>query len=138
MSEAAPTPPERVELPEDEPFWRAVDAGRLDLVRCDDCGAWSGIARSCVVCGSTAYSWAPASGRGTLRTFAVFHRPYNRYFGQRLPYNVAVIALEEGPDLLTNVVGVELDALAVGMPVEIVMRPLGDSLIPQAVPRYHE
>lgn len=127
-------PPSRVERPEEAGFWQAIDEGRLDLFRCDDCGAWSGFARSCVTCGSPRHSLAPASGRGLVRSFAIFHRPYHKYFAAEVPYNVAVVALEEGPDLLTNVVDVELAELVVGMPVEVVVRERGGAKIPQAVP----
>ena len=130
-----PEPPKRVELPEDAEFWRHVDDGELALVRCDDCGAWSGFARSCVACGSRKFSWHVASGRGTVRGVAVFHRGFHPYFEAMLPYNVAVVALEEGPDLLTNVVDAATDEVKVGMPVRIVMRRRGDALVPQAVPQ---
>ena len=129
-----PAPPERVELVEDAGFWRAVDAGHLELARCDECGAWSGVARSCVACGSPTYSWHRASGRGVVRTFAVFHRPFHKYFAELLPYNVAVVALEEGPEIVTNVVDTPLAEIDVGMPVRIEMRLRGEALIPQAVP----
>jgi uncharacterized OB-fold protein len=131
---SAPEPPTRVELPEEAEFWQHVDAGELALVRCDECGAWSGFARSCVVCGSRDYSWHVASGRATVRSVAVFHRGFHPYFEAALPYNVAVLALDEGPDLVTNVVDVPPEEVEVGMPVRIVMRRRGENLIPLAVP----
>jgi uncharacterized OB-fold protein len=129
-----PEPPDRVVLPEDEPFWAAIDEGRLDLVRCDACGAYSGFARSCVACGARAYSWVPAAAEGEVVSFVTFRRPYHRYFGDMLPYDVAVVRLEEGPDLLTNVCDVDVEEIVVGMRVRIVVRDRGKSRIPVAVP----
>jgi uncharacterized OB-fold protein len=123
-----------VELPEEADFWQHVDRGELALVRCDACGAWSGFARSCVVCGSPRYSWHVVSGRGTVSSVAVFHRGFHPYFEAELPYNVVVVALDEGPDLLTNVADISPEEVEVGMQVQIVMRRRGDGLIPQAIP----
>jgi uncharacterized OB-fold protein len=128
------TPPDRVVPPEDESFWAAIDEGRLDLVRCDACGAYSGFARSCVVCGAREFSWVPATGEGEVVSFVTFRRPYDRFFAEMVPYNVAVVRLDEGPDLLTNICDVDVDQIEVGMRVRIVVRERGHNLIPLAVP----
>jgi hypothetical protein len=127
-------PPEPSVLPEDEPSWQDIEAGRISLVKCDACGAWSGFARSCVACGAREYSWHPASGLGVVRSFVVFHRPYHPYFATQLPYNVAVIELDEGPEMVTNVVDVPPEEIEIGMKVRLVARKIGEHSIPQAAP----
>ena len=127
-------PPERCDSAADAPFWEAIDRGELVLARCTACGTHYPSSQACTACGAgaDALEWVRASGRGTIRTFAVFHRAYHPFFAQLVPYNVAVVTLEEGPDLLTNVVGCRNEELAVGMRVRIVTRNRGDTAIHQA------
>jgi uncharacterized OB-fold protein len=66
------------------------------------------------------FTWKPVSGKGTLFSFVVFHRPYHPGFKGDLPYNVSLVELDEGPRLLTNIVGIANDELRVGMSVEVV------------------
>ena len=56
------------------------------------------------------------------------HQRYHPGFVDDLPYNVAVVELEEGPRLNTNIVGVENEDLRVGMPVEVVFEELSDEV----------
>jgi uncharacterized OB-fold protein len=55
-----------------------------------------------------------------VNSWVVFHQSYFRGFDGELPYNVAEVELEEGPRLLTNLVGITNDQISAGMPVEIV------------------
>ncbi len=117
-----PAAPRRVIAVEDAPFWQALDDGEFKLARCP-CGAWYARTQACLRCGNraSALQWLPASGRGAIKTFVIFDKPYHPWFATRLPYVVAVVALEEGPELLTNVIEVPVDAVAIGMKVQIVI-----------------
>lgn len=75
----------------------------------------------------------PASGRGTLFTFAIVHKLFHPAFADDLPYNVAVVELDEGPRLSTNIVEVANDQLKVGMSVTVVFERLSEEI---AVPRF--
>jgi uncharacterized protein len=99
------------------PFWEAARRGELRLQRCLDCGAHRFPAgRWCPACRGERTEWARASGRGTVESFCVFHKPY--FPGLGTPYNVAVVRLEEGVKLFSNVVGVPNERIEVGMVVE--------------------
>ena len=99
------------------PFWEAARRGELCIQRCLDCGAHRFPAgRWCPACRGERTEWARASGRGTVESFCVFHKPY--FPGLGVPYNVAVVTLEEGARLFTNVVGVPDRRIEVGMAVE--------------------
>ncbi|MGE0487048.1 MAG: Zn-ribbon domain-containing OB-fold protein [Gammaproteobacteria bacterium] len=118
-------PPQRVVGPGEAPFWAAIDAGTLALAHCA-CGACYAQSQACLACGAAAEAlhWAPAAGRATLVSYVVFDKAYHAYFAARLPYVVAVVALVEGPELVTNVVEVaaaELaaGALRIGMPLQL-------------------
>ena len=128
--------PARVVAVEDQPFWDAIDAGRLVLARCR-CGACYARLQACLKCdaGATALTWTPACGRGTVRTFVVFDKAYHAYFAGRVPYVVALVTLEEGPEILTNVIDIDVSAVTIGMPVRIVIADRGGQKIHQASAR---
>jgi len=121
---------------EDQPFWDALDAGNFVLARCT-CGAYYARSQACLRCGADAQTltWVLASGRGTVRTFVVFDKPYHPYFKERLPYVVAVVALEEGPEITTNIVDADISAIEIGMPVCIIISERGGYKIHQASAR---
>ena len=135
-TQATLAPPRRVVAVEDQPFWDALDGGNFVLARCT-CGAYYARSQACLRCGAGArtLTWAPASGRGTVRTFIVFDKPYHPYFKERTPYVVAVIALEEGPEITTNVVDTDVTNVEIGMPVRIVIGERGGHKIHQASAR---
>lgn len=129
-------PPKRVVSVEDQPFWDALDAGNFVLARCT-CGAYYPRLQACLKCGAdaSALTWVSASGRGTVRTFVVFDKPYHPYFKDRLPYTVAVVALEEGPEITTNIIDTDVANVTIGMLVRIVISTRGEEKIHQASTR---
>lgn len=107
--------------PESDPFWEACSRHVLELQRCDACHQfWFPPSHRCIHCLSDAWTWTPVSGRGQVYTFTVFHRAYHRAFTDEIPYAVAVVELEEGPRLISNVVGCAPGEVRVGMPVSVV------------------
>jgi len=96
----------RFDLPtpnsETQPYWDAARNGRLLIKRCADCGR--------------AHSWS------------VVYRNDLPPFHERVPYVAAVVDLEEGPRMMTNVVDTDVDALRVGMPLEVDFRPVADAV----------
>jgi uncharacterized OB-fold protein len=122
---------------ENEPFWNAAREQRLVMPKCGSCGKYSFPAsNACQHCGAETLAWVPVSGRGTVFSFVVYHRVYDQAFKDRVPYVVAVIALEEGPRLLTNIVGCEIDQVRCDMPVHVVFDDVreGGMVIPQFTP----
>lgn len=115
--------------PETQPFWDAAREGRLDLQRCEPCGllVWYP-RRRCHRCGSDALGWETLSGRGTVHAFTVVHRAPDADLVDRVPYVVALVDLDEGARLMTNVVDCDPGDVRVGMPVSVRFRPLGDTL----------
>ncbi len=119
-SKPVPVPSE-----ESKPFWEAASKGQLQLQHCLDCGAHRfppGVL--CPECSSTATEWTSVSGRGKVYSFVVFHRAYHPGFEGELPYAVACIELEEGPRLLSNIVGIPADRVRCDMPVEVVFEAI--------------
>lgn len=117
--------------PEARPYWDGLREHRLMLPRCRDCGRAHHYPRVvCPFCGSRRLEWIQASGRGRLHTFAIAHQILNRAFRVPLPVVLAMVELEEGPRLLTNLVNVEPDParLRCEMPVEVVYERLTDEI----------
>jgi uncharacterized protein len=106
------------------PFWEKTRRGELYLQRCQDCGhIWYPASTNCPKCLSTNFEWRAMSGRGTVWSFVVYHHCWHPGFEKDIPYNVAMIQLEEGPIVITNIVNVPNDSIKVGMPVNVVFEP---------------
>ncbi|MGW1027412.1 Zn-ribbon domain-containing OB-fold protein [Streptomyces sp. NPDC002577] len=117
----------RFDLPEPDAFtrryWDAAADGQLLLRRCRACGLAHHYPREfCPHCWSEDADWEQASGRATLYTWSVVHRNDLPPFGTRTPYVAAVVDLEEGPRMMTEVVDYEEGALRIGMRLEAAFR----------------
>jgi uncharacterized protein len=102
------------------PFWEGCGRGELLLQHCTACGALRHPpAALCARCHSDAHEWRPASGRGSVHSFVVVHHAFHPAWEGSLPYVVATVALEEGPHLVTNIVGAPIEQVRIGLPVEV-------------------
>jgi uncharacterized OB-fold protein len=111
------------------PFWDGCRRGELLLQRCSNCGRLRyPAAVVCPDCLSAEAQWQPMSGRGTVFSFVVFHRAYHPAWEAKVPYNVALIELDEGPIMLSNMVAIDNTELAVGLPVAIAFEAVDESL----------
>ena len=117
--------------PETQPFWDGCKAGELRLQRCVDCGGSYFPPRPfCPACGSRAVESYAASGRASLYSYVINHRP--RPDMGDAPHSIAVVTLEEGPRMMTNIVGCPQtpEALILDMPVEVTFETFGDTALP--------
>ena len=115
------------------PYWAALKAGTHTFQRCKNCGhAWLPARSECPECLGDQWSWEQAGGRARLISWVVYRFAHHASFAQRLPYNVAVVQLEEGPRLISNIVGSEPAALRIDMPLKMIVENEG----PFAVARF--
>ncbi|KWE18344.1 DNA-binding protein [Burkholderia cepacia] len=120
---ALPTP-----TPETQHFWEGTRARELRLQRCNACAkAYFPPRPFCPFCGSRAISVFLASGRATLYSYAIQYRSAP---GFEPPYSLAVVTLEEGPRMLTNIVGCPQtpEALQLDMLLEVDFTVLDDRI----------
>lgn len=124
---------------ENREFWAALKRNELRLQQCSNCSHLRyPINPYCPQCLSTDHSWEALSGRGSVFSYIVFHQVYNSAFAGEAPYNVALIQLDEGPRMFSNVVGVPNDAVEVGDRVEILFDPVTDEVtLPRFRPARH-
>jgi uncharacterized OB-fold protein len=116
------------------PFWQAAARGELRMQCCLDCGHIRyPINHICPRCLSGRSEWRRLSGHGEVFSTIVFHQVYHAAFAQEVPYNVSVIQLEEGPRMISNVVGVAPQSVKVGDKVEAIFDTVSDDI---AIPRF--
>jgi uncharacterized protein len=109
-----------VRTEENAPFWDSAKRHALEMQRCGGCGRFRyPVADFCPRCLSSETDWQPVSGKATLYSFIIVHQRYDPSFADDLPYNVAVVELEEGPRLVSNIVGIPNGEIRVGMPLAI-------------------
>jgi uncharacterized OB-fold protein len=120
-----PTP-----VPETAPFWDAAKDERLLIQRCDSCGRHYFYPRPfCPHCASDDVVWHEVSGRGRLVSYVINHRPLPPAEG---PQIIALVQLDEGVRLLTNIVDAAPDpaALTLDAPVRVTFQQRGEYKLP--------
>jgi len=104
--------------PTEQPFYDACAAGKLVLQRCQSCGHVLFYPRThCDTCQSDQLVWKDASGTGTVASYTVVRRGVSADF--ETPYVIALIDLDEGPRMMSQIVGADLDGLTVGLSVKV-------------------
>jgi uncharacterized OB-fold protein len=113
--------PEIIETAVTKPYWQALSEGRLDFQHCRACGhRWLPARAQCPACLSDDSEWQPASGKGRIVSWVVYRMAYAPHLADRVPYNVAIVELAEGPRLMTNIVDhPDGKGLSVEAPVEL-------------------
>ena len=107
---------------ESAPFWSACRDHRLTMQCCSECEHHQyPPATFCEKCRSSKLRWVAVSGRGSVFSWIVVRHPIpSDVFGDVVPYVVALIELEEGPRMASNVIGCDVEAITDGMAVEVV------------------
>jgi len=114
---------------ETQPFWDGCRERRFLIRHCNACDEDHFYPRPfCPKCWSDDVGWKQASGRATLYTYSIVHQNDLPPFNERVPYVAAVVDLEEGPRVMTNIEGVPFDDLRVDMPVVVDFKPLDDEI----------
>ena len=117
--------------PETQPYWDGLKEHKLMLPKCEDCDTPFFYPRIlCPYCQSRHITWIQASGKGKLYSFEIVYQHLNRRFNVPRPYILAMIELDEGPRLMSNLIHIEADPQVVkcDMPVEIVFEKLTDDI----------
>ncbi|MBK5221778.1 MAG: OB-fold domain-containing protein [Acidimicrobiia bacterium] len=130
---SAPTAPARTRpIPEPTPetahFWEGTRTGELRIQRCSDCAsAYFPPRPFCPACSSRNVEVEAASGRATLYSYVIHHREVP---GFTSPYAIAVVELEEGPRMMTNIVECEQtpEALVLDMALEVTFEQVNDEI----------
>jgi uncharacterized OB-fold protein len=115
--------------PLNQPFWEHARRGMLAVQVCSSCqDIHFPPSPVCPHCLSSEQSWRIASGRGTLMSWADFHRAYWDGFKEELPYRVCLVRLEEGPLLVSNLLPSDREP-RLDAPVEVVFESATEEIV---------
>ena len=100
--------PQPVPDADTSPFWDACRRHELLLQQCGSCASWRFPPRPrCPSCRSDRFSWQHVSGKGRIASYTICHPPVLAAYADRVPYNVVVVELAEGPFIISNLVDAE-------------------------------
>ena len=117
--------------PDSAPFWAGLAEGRLLLQQCRACARHRfPPAETCPHCRGVEAEWQPAGGNGRVYSWIVVRHPVPaEVFADEVPYVVALIDLDEGVRIVSNLVGIEPEAVRDGMPVRLTFRDSGGRVL---------
>lgn len=116
------------------PFWDGCAAGELRMQQCGACDLIRyPVSETCPRCLSPEHEWRTLSGRGEVLSVIGFHRAYNSAWADRVPYNVALVQLSEGPRMFSNILPLDQVRVPAGTPVRVVFEPAGNGI---SIPRF--
>lgn len=121
-------------------YWRGAAEGTLLVLRCVACGYLSHPPDvACARCGAAALDPAPMSGFGTVYSFTIVRQAFDPAFVPEIPYVVALVELDEQPGLLllANIVDIDIDAVDIGLRVEVTFEDRDGHAVPQFRPSDH-
>lgn len=122
-----PEKPVPVVNPWARPFWKAAKEKRLIIQKCKDCEKHIFYPRiACPSCFSDQVDWVEASGKGKVYSFTVVMNNAPSSFIIDMPYVIAIVKLQEGVQMLTNIVGCDPEEVTCDMPVEVTFEKLND------------
>lgn len=114
---------------ETRPFWEACRRRRLLIQKCDACGEYQFYPRGiCADCWTTDIAWVSSSGKGTVWSFTVTYQNRTPGFAEEVPYVLALVELDEGVKMFTNIVECSPRDVKMGMPVEVTFAQATDRI----------
>jgi uncharacterized OB-fold protein len=137
MLETSRPKPLPVVTEENRPFWEGCQQGKLLLQFCTQCQRYQFYPRLyCMHCGFDRLRWVEASGHGVIYSYSIIHQNKSPEFVNDTPYNVAIVQLEEGPRMLSDIVDIAAADLRVDLPVTVVFDRVTDTIsLPRFCPR---
>ncbi len=109
------------------PFWEGVQHNKLMMQKCKSCGTWLNPPRPmCPKCRSQEDEWVAVKGTGKIYSWVTFNESPHPAF--QAPYEAVLVELDEGPRIVSNMVGVKPEELKIGMAVEVTFEKVADDL----------
>jgi uncharacterized protein len=126
METLKPIPPIQ---PWTRPFWQATREGKLMIQQCQSCGRNVFYPRlSCPFCFSDRLDWIESSGKGKVYTFSAVRNNAPSAFMADMPFVIAIVRLDEGVQMMTNIIGCDPAQVYCEMPVTVVFEKLNDEI----------
>jgi uncharacterized protein len=115
-------------------YWAYCKNHELRMQKCLQCGYIRfppGIV--CPRCHSMQTEWIKLSGQGKIYSFVIYRRAYHPAYRKDIPYIVAIIQLNEGPRMESNVAGCQPEDIRIDMPVEVSFEDIDENI---SIPKY--
>jgi uncharacterized OB-fold protein len=120
--------------PETAPYWEGCREQKLLIQRCSSCGHHQFYPRIlCTECTSQQVEWVSACGRGKVVSFTIVRQAISEAYAADVPYVIALIQLDEGPTMMSNVIQSDPESVMVGMPVEVIFEAWSEEI---TVPKF--
>ena len=119
-------------------YWESCARRQLSIQQCTDCKTFRHLPTpTCPNCQSFNWEYTPVSGNGTVFSYTVAHHSVHPALGDKVPYNIVLVNLDDAPvRLVSNLVGVEIDHVEIGMAVEVTWEEQAPgTVIPRFRPR---
>lgn len=111
------------------PYWQYCKNHELRMQKCTECDHIRFPASIlCPACHSMCAEWLKLSGRGTIYSYIVFRQAYHPAYQDEIPYVVAIIQLDEGPRMESNIIGAGLNEIKIGMTVNVFFEDVSDEI----------
>ena len=122
--------------PDSAPYWDGAKDGKLMIQRCKKTGQTFLYSRQLVPgVDDSQTEWIRASGKGEVYSFTIARRPAGQAFAGDCPYVIVSVTLAEGARIMSNLVTDDVDAVRIGMPVQVFFDEVSDELtIPKFMP----
>ncbi len=114
-------------------FWSGCADRKLFFRKCTQCAKFHAPTRYACSCGSTDLSWTEMSGSGTVFSYTIVHRAPDPAFKNDLPYVIAIIEMDEGGRLMSNVIDCDPNSVVIGMSVQAVFEIVSEGI---GVPKF--
>ncbi|MEE8386320.1 MAG: Zn-ribbon domain-containing OB-fold protein [Dehalococcoidia bacterium] len=102
------------------PYWEALREHKLSLPKCNKCAKLAFPPRPfCPFCFEADQTWTEMSGKGTVHTFSVVYQNRSPGFADEVPYVVGYVTLDEGPQMMSNITGIDPTEVRIGQKVEL-------------------
>lgn len=119
---------------ETERYWEGCRHHQLLIQRCTECGHYQFYPRIiCTGCTSTHLEWIQASGQGKVVSYTIMYRAISKAYAAEAPYVIALIKLDEGPTMMSNIVQLDPTKVEVGMKVEVVFEDWSEEI---SIPKF--
>jgi uncharacterized OB-fold protein len=122
--------------PETAAWWEGCRKHELLIQSCTKCGHQQFYPRIlCTACMSEDLEWTRSSGRGHVITYTICRRAVSKAYDSDVPYVIALVQLEEGPTMMSNIVECDPESVISGMQLEVIFAPWSEEItIPQFRP----
>jgi uncharacterized OB-fold protein len=115
--------------PGTKPFWEGCRQGQLLLQKCDQCGAQQFYPRMiCTSCSARSLQWVESSGSGTVVSWTIVRHPVSEAYADDVPYVIALIKLQEGPTMMSQIIDCEPESVHCGMQVSVCFQDWTDDV----------